>query len=55
MVEDSPAHNNNKKCMAFPAMACNEDDNLVDRGNNEGNGSGVDDDDNVLVGARWRR
>ena len=54
-AEDSLAHDNDKKCMASPATACNEDDDLVDRVNDEGNGCGVDDNDNVLIGARWRR
>ena len=40
-----PVHDDKKKCMALPAMACNEDDDLVDQGNNEGNGGGVDNDD----------
>ena len=38
--------------MASPATACNEDDDLVDRGDDKGNGGGVDDNDDVLVGAK---
>ena len=29
---DSPAPGNNKKCIAQPAMAYNEDDNIEDQG-----------------------
>ena len=29
---DSPAHGDNKKCMAPRAMAYNEDDNIEDQG-----------------------
>ena len=49
---ESLAHNNDEKCMALSAMACNEDNDLVDRCDNEGNRGGVDDNDDVLAGAR---
>ena len=41
--------------MASPTTACNEDDDLVDRGDDEGNGGSVDDDNDVLVGAKRQR
>ena len=52
---DSPAHDNEKNCMALPATACNEDKDLVDRGNDEGNSGGGDDDDDALVCAKRQR
>ena len=52
---DSRAHDDDKKLMASPATACNEDNNLVDRCDDEGNGSGVNDDDDVYDGARRQR
>ena len=46
------AHNDDKKCMALTDTACNKDNDLVDQGNNKGNGGGVDDDNDVIVGAQ---
>ena len=51
---DSPAHNDYKKCMASPATLWNKDNNLVDRGNDEGNSGGIENSD-VLVGAQQQR
>ena len=50
-----PVHDGDKKCMVSPVTACNKDDDLVDRGDDEGNGGGVDNNDSVLAGARRRR
>ena len=48
-------HDNDKKYMASPATACNGYEELFDQCNDEGNGGGVYDKDNVLVGAKWQR
>ena len=57
-------HDNDKKCIASPATVYKEDNDLIDRDDNKGNGGGVDNDNDVLVGAgrnwwahgvTWRR
>ena len=52
---DSLAHDDDRKYMASPATACNEGDDLVNRGNDKGNGDSVDNDEDVLVGAQRKR
>ena len=44
-------HDNDKKCIASPATVYKEDNDLIDRDDNKGNGGGVDNDNDVLVGA----